>query len=186
MFENENQTTTTTNEPINEEEVKTGGHKPETDVDKFIKDVDDLKKNTVSKEEYEKIVAENDKLRKAYIEKNPISTGEEKQVEPTKEEIQKEYEEACIDMLNTNPRSNLDIAKASLRHRDASIAAGKGDPYLPRGSKIQVTDDDIAKADNLAKVMKECIEESDGDEGVFTAKINSKLIEPPLRKPKNR
>lgn len=69
MFEDEGQTTTTTNEPIDEDKVKTGGQSPETDVDKFIKDVDDLKKNTVSKEEYEKIVAENDKLRKAYIEK---------------------------------------------------------------------------------------------------------------------
>lgn len=87
-------------------------------------------------------------------------------------------------MLNTNPRSNLEIAKASLRHRDASIAAGKGDPYLPRGSKVQVSEDDIEKADNLAKVMKECIDESEGDEGVFTAKLNSKLKEPPLRKPK--
>ena len=75
--------------------------------------------------------------------------------------------------------SNLEFWQKTLALREAVMEQGDPDPFLPVGTKISPTDDDVVKAENVAKVVQECIEEADGNSEVFTAILQSKINNDP-------
>lgn len=131
----------------------------------------DLKENSVPKEDYEKLKKENQDLINQVINGEGDGNGH-----PTPEE-----KEADIPALReklygpkSSELSNLEFCKLTLELREAIMKKEKYDPFVPRGANIKPTDFDVQRAQTVAKVMQECIDEADGDSGVFTALLQAK------------
>lgn len=137
----------------------------------LAKALEEAKKNSVSKEEYDRVVKENEDL------VNQIINGEggngNGQTPP---------EEVDIDELRKElygPKgknlSNLDYWKKTLKLRQAVIDKDHYDPFLNHGANIKPTETEAQQAQNVADVVQQCIDECGGDSNVFTALLQSKI-----------
>ena len=132
--------------------------------------LEETRANSVSKEKYQKLEEENRRLVSEII--NGGGAGSGQQNPPEKADIpalrEKLYGPKSAEL------SNLEFWQNTLELRDAVIAQEGYDPFLPYGEKIKPTAQDVEKAANVAKVVKECIEEANGDSEIFTALLQSK------------
>lgn len=134
----------------------------------YIEAIKQLKQNTVAKEEYDKLKGENQKLLKSLINGETIET-EQKSADIG--EIRKSLFSEDCDLCN------LDYISKSLELRDAVIAQGGKDPFLPWGSQIAPTQEDVETADRVAAILKECVDYADGDSNVFTNELMRRTID---------
>lgn len=127
-----------------------------------IEEIKKLKENSVSKDEYDKLKKENSKLMKTLIEGGQIqnNTTTTKSIPELRKEL------LCNENLN-----NLQYCQKALELRDAIIADGGTDPFLPYGMKITPTREDIEAAERLADVLKNTIDYAQGDSQLFTAEL---------------
>ncbi len=128
----------------------------------YLAAIQELKENSVNRSEYDKLKAENKKLINAVV--NGQSVDAEKKPE---------YRDVNVirDELFNHEHSNLDYIKLALELRNTLIAEGKPDPFLPMGSQISPTADDVEKAEKVAHVYQECIDYANGDSKLFTQKL---------------
>ena len=70
------------------------------------------------------------------------------------------------------PLSNLEVVSKTLELRKAIIESGADDPFLPTFAKDAPTDKDIEAAQKVARVLQEAVDESQGDEALFMARLN--------------
>lgn len=153
---------------------KKGEVKPEdTDKVALAKALKEARENSVSKAEYDKVVAENKALYSEIINGEGAGNGQKpapEQQEASIEELrEKLYGPKCSEL------SNLDYWKYTLALRDAVIKQKEPDPFLPIGNKISPTSEDVEKANNVADVVKQCIDEAEGNSEVFTALLQSRM-----------
>lgn len=127
-----------------------------------------LKNDMVSKEEYDRVLQENQEYAKTV---KDLFTGEgngqvEEQEKPVDcSQLKKE--------LSSGNLSNLDYVKTALKLRDEVIKEGKEDPFVPQGINIHATAEDIAAAERVAEALQYCVDNCEGDSGVFTAMLQS-------------
>ena len=146
--------------------------KPEEDNVSLAKALKEARENSVSKEEYEKLKAENKRLVSEIINgeggsgNGQATPPQEADIEALKEKL---YGPKCSEL------TNLEFWKLTLELRDAVIKKDGVDPFLPHGANIKPTDNDVERANAVAQVVSECIEEAEGDSGVFTALLQSKI-----------
>lgn len=147
------------------------GDNPEDAVQALI----DLRANTVPKEQYEKLVAENRKLLKSFINGEDLA-NELNEPKRTDDELRKK--------MNDENCSNLDYAKAVLELRNSIIDQGKPDPFLPIGYEVVPSEEDKNTAQKVADVLQECVDVANGDSNIFTLELQRRLIDVPLPKRK--
>ena len=138
----------------------------------LAKALKEARENSVPKEEFDKVVAENKKLVSEII-NGDGKAGNGQQSAPEEADISKLREQ--LYGPKSSELSNLEYCKLTLELRDAVIKKEGYDPFLPHGANIKPTDLDADRANAVAEVMKECITEADGDDGVFTALLQSKI-----------
>ncbi len=163
----------------NENEIEKRENQPEgKTVEDFITEVNEIKANSVSKDEYNKVVEEKQKLMKALI-NGDISDIELPNGEEQNEELLKRIQDNRNKLATSEDLSNLEYCKTALQLRDDVIEAyGKEkDPFLPNGHEYIPDDNDIKRADAVADIMRECIEGAEGNSEVFTAKLMSKTLD---------
>lgn len=136
----------------------------------YVEQIRQLKENTVSKADYDKLKAENKKILDAYVNGQQIEGVAATAAE--KPDINKLKETLANDDL-----SNLDYCKTALELRETVIAEGGRDPFLPWGQNIAPTAEDVAAADRVAAALKSCIEYAEGDSEVFTNELQRITIE---------
>ena len=137
----------------------------------LAKALKEAKKNSVSKEDYDKLAEENRKLVSEIINGEGAGSGQvsPEDNKPTIEELREQlYGPKCSSL------SNLEYWEKTLALRDAVIEKEGVDPFLPIGSKISPEASDVEAANRVAEVVKECIEEAEGNSDVFTALLQSK------------
>lgn len=134
--------------------------------DDYIDAIAKLKASSVDRSEYEAVRAENKKLLDSLVNGSKVETKEPEG--PTYRDPQ-EIRKELFDV--DNPLSNLEFVTKSVELRDALLAKGERDPFLPYGQNISPTEEDIKKANNAAEVFKHCIEYADGDDEVFTNEL---------------
>lgn len=135
----------------------------------YISALNDMKKNTVSKEAYNKLAAENKRLVQSLVNGEEITIQEKEPVNV--DEIRKK-------LFNTDTQlNNYEYVKAALELREELIRRGEKDPFLPSGSKVMITQDMIDTAERTANVLKDCIDFADGDSGIFTAELQRRTID---------
>ena len=141
------------------------GAKVEDNTQDYLNAIKDLKQNSVSRSEYDKLKAENKELI------NSLVNGQVVTNEPAKE--MKDINKLRKELFNPDKElSNLEYATKALELRDALIESGEADPFLPIGSKYTPRVDDINTANKVAEVLKECIEYAEGDTRLFTSELD--------------
>jgi hypothetical protein len=144
----------------------------------YLEEIKNLKKNTVSLSDYERLKDENRNLLKTIVEQGQVeATAEPTPTTYTKEELGK----MCKDLLSFEG-NNLEYVEKSLKLREAMIQSGERDPYIPYGSHYAPTDEDIATANKTAQVYQECVDYAQGDNEVFTNELMRRTVDIPIPK----
>ena len=121
----------------------------------YIEALKEMKQNTVSKEDYNRLKEENKKLLQAVV------NGESIEVEQKKPVDIKEIKQRIL-----KAESSLDGISAALELRDAIMEAGGNDPFLPVGKKVLATDEKVAEG------FRHCVEYADGDPHIFANELS--------------
>lgn len=142
----------------------------------YIDTINQLKSNSVSKDDYNKVKAENKRLLEALANNQQINQS------VIQEPVDKDKLRA--DMFSGD-LDNLSYAKTILKLREAIIEEGGNDPFVAVGQKVIPTGEDYECAERVARVMQECIEYADGDSQLFTQELNRRTIDNSTR-PSNK
>lgn len=147
---------------------------------KYIEAISELKKNSVSKEEYNKLEEENSKLLKALIDGDQIiaNTGKAENVD-IDSKIDSLRKELYVD---DSDLSDLEIASKTLELRGLIIERDgeDNDPFLPLG--ITPTSFDIEKANLVAQELQDAVDKAEGSNEVFRGHFVSKIKDDPKSK----
>lgn len=144
------------------EQTSVTGNEVEGITEDYLEAIKTLKQNSVDRSEYDKLKAENKKLIDAVV------NGQPADVEP--EATHRPVEEIRDELFN-HEHNNLDYVKLALELRETLISEGKPDPFLPMGSQIAPTAEDIEKAEKVAQVYQDCIDYAEGDSKLFTQEL---------------
>lgn len=139
----------------------------------LAKALQDLKANSVSKEDYDKLAQENRELIDQVINGGGAHDGDQRT--PTEEKVDVEQLKKELYGPAGQQLSNLEVIEKTLKLRKAVIEKDGVDPFLPIGANIKPNDFDKERAQAVADVLEECVKEAQGDSGVFTAILQSKI-----------
>ena len=137
----------------------------------YIEAINNLKQNSVDRSKYDQLRAENKKLLDSIVNGTPVEV---------KVEEKKSIEELRAAYLKED-QSNLEYITNTLKLREALIAEGKPDPFLPIGNQIMPTDEDVATANKVAQVLQECVDYAEGDSAVFTNELQRRMVDVKIR-----
>ena len=140
----------------------------------YLTAIKELKQNSVDRQAYDQLKAENKRLLDSIVNGQTI--------EVPKAEEKRSIEEIRKEMFNSDKDlSNLDYIKDALELRSQLISEGKPDPFLPVGNQIMPTDFDVATANKVADVLQECVDYAEGDSAVFTNELMRRLVDVKIR-----
>lgn len=142
----------------------------------YISAIKEMKQNSVSREQYEKVQQENKELINALINGSNAPT-EQDQPQITQQDISKMREELYSKQAADKGFTNLEYIEKTLELRDAIISKGGIDPFLPIGKGVDLTNEDYEAAEFTAQQFKECIEIADGNSEVFTAELMRRTVD---------
>lgn len=127
----------------------------------------EIKKNSVPRSEYDRVVAERNKIFAAY------ANGE-------REEQPEKQTPVDVDALRKDILSgelpNLEYAEKVVALRNELIAQGQRDPFLPYGKDVYPTMEDEAEAQAVADALEDCIEAANGDSAIFTNELQRIMV----------
>ena len=141
----------------------------ETDTN-YIEAINKLKKETVSKDLFDKLKAENAQLLNTLVE-----NGQYQPQETTVSDDDINKLRADLFRKNSN-MSNLEFCDKSLKLRKALMDKGEQDPFVPIGNMTPATDQDYETAERVASVIQDCIDRANGNSALFTTLLNNQII----------
>lgn len=143
----------------------------ESEVD-YVEAIKRIKENTVSKESYAKLRADNKRLMDALV--NGEQIEQETSTPVDVDELRKKLFDPSANL------SNLEYVESALRLRSELIEKGERDPFLPIGSHVRESAEMYERAQNVADVLQECVDHAQGDSGIFTAQLQRRLKDPAM------
>ena len=155
-----------------EKDLSVTGNQVDDMTPDYLAAINELKQNSVDRSKYEELRAENKKLL------DSIVNGTEVALPAT--EAKKSVEELRAAYLKED-QTNLEFVTNALALREALMAEGKPDPFLPIGEQILPTDEDVKTAEKVASVLKECVDYAEGDTAVFTNELQRRLVDVKIR-----
>ena len=138
----------------------TGQENVDDSVD-YISALNEMKQNSVSRSEYEKLKADNKRLLDSIVN----GTSENVDVWPKKsiEELRKNFMKEGV--------SNLDYWKNALELRERLIEEGQPDPMIPTGVRVAANQMDYDGVEKLVSGIQHCIDYANGDSQLFTNEL---------------
>lgn len=130
----------------------------------------ELKSNSVSKEEFERMKAERNRYFKMYTQGYRPEQEEVSKPKKSVNELRKEF------FTMPEEANNLEYWKKVLELRNSVIEEGGKDPFVPSGSKISPTHDDYEAAKRVAEGIQYAIDESENDPESFNRILNKIII----------
>ena len=134
----------------------------------YIEAIKTLKENSVDRAKYEALRADNKRLLDAVVNGQTVENTVKPQVD---------IQALRNELFNKENQTNLQYVENALKLRTALIESGEQDPFLPYGSKIVPTDEDIATANRVAAVLQECVDYADGDSAIFTNEVQRRTVD---------
>ena len=151
----------------------------EDNTNDYIAQIKNLKENSVSKEDYDKLRLDNKRLIDA------LANGTQMDVVESKTSTADKINELRTKLFSKgNNLTNLEYCDTALQLRDALIENGERDAFLPFGHNVIATDSDIETANRVATIMKECIDYADGDSDIFTNELQRRTVDVVIPKKK--
>lgn len=133
----------------------------------YVAAIQELKQNSVSKADYDKLKAENKKLLDAVV------SGEQIAVATTESES---IQDLRNQLANYDANSmNLDVATTALKLRTKLLESGEIDPFVPHGTQYNPTQLDYEKAHRVATILQDCVDRADGDPVIFQNELRKVL-----------
>lgn len=138
---------------------------PETN---YIEIINNMKQTTVSKDEYNRVLADNRKLAESLATSPARSTEEPETPVATDEDI--DLMRRNLMTINKH-QTNLEFTRQLLDLRDALIARGEPDPFLSNNSQIAPTEADEAKAQMIANGLRQMCDYCGKDAQLFNSEL---------------
>ena len=135
--------------------------------DDYLNNLKALKDNTVSKDEYNKLIEENKKLANALANGLPYDNDDDNEEEPV------DLDAARKNFFGTH-KTNLALFQDILTLRKAVMDAGGQDPFLPTHPEYVWNQADADLAQSIADVYQDCIDYAEGDPDVFNMALAKK------------
>ena len=158
----------------NEELTSVTGTQVEDMTPDYLTAIKELKQNSVDRQQYDQLKAENKRLLDSIVNGQSIDLP--------KQDTKRPIEELRTELFSESKElSNLEFISTALELRSQLISEGKPDPFLPVGNQIMPTDFDIATANKVAEVLQECVDYADGDSAVFTNELQRRLVDVKIR-----
>ena len=133
----------------------------------YVEIIDELKRNTVSIEQYEKVVNDQKQLLAKFI--------NNEKVQDNSAEMSYSLDE-LKEKLNRPNLTNLEYVDTALKMRAKVIEETGQDPFLPYGHFTQPTNADIEAATRVAEIFQECVDNANGDSRVFQMELERRII----------
>ena len=137
----------------------------------YISAINEIKQNSVSKEAYNKVVEDNRKLLDSLV--HGTGNGQDQGQKPKEPDINELREE--LYGVNRNDMTNYEYVDKTLQLRKAIMDKGGVDPFVPAGRKIQPSLEDFQKAQNVADVLQEQVDDVKNNYGGDPSIFNDKL-----------
>lgn len=162
-------------EEIKQEQIviSEAGEEQSNDSADLIKAIKEIKQNSVSREQYEKLQKEKNELLDTLINGGQITQV----IEENKKTIQEMRNELFSKEAIDKGMTNLEFVERSLELRDAIIESGGMDPFLPVGKGIEITREDYEAAEFTAEQFRECIDIAKGNSEAFTAELMRRTVD---------
>lgn len=133
----------------------------------LLEEIKSLKKNTVSKEEYNKLQEKNKALMKQIINGGGQENKTDEPVDIN--ELRKDIFE------NPEKLSKREFWKKTLSLRKERLDKEGVDIFLPRGKKTRYTRDDMESANHVADVIGQLIEDTEENPILFDTLLNDAI-----------
>jgi len=151
-----------------EEENNVTSQTTETsDNNQYIEALNQLKANSVDKAEYDKLKAENKKLLDSIVNGTEVAlpAGEKESINDLR-----------LKLINSNDEgmSSLEYTKVALKLRERLIEEGEEDPFVPHGTQYSPTQMDYDRANRVAAILQDCVDNADDDDATFLAELNKR------------
>ena len=125
----------------------------------YLAAINELKQNSVDKAKYDALRLEKKKLLDAVV------NGQSVDQEAPKPQVT--IQELRNRVFNQEDQTNLEYVTNVLALRKALIENGQPDPFVPSGSQYNPTQADYEKANRVAAILQEMVDDSEGDPNVF-------------------
>lgn len=137
-----------------------------------IKEINEIKKNSVPKDEYDKLKEEHNKTLKAII-NGDVEGLNLPQVDNNSTSDNLEIIKACRHDLANKELNNLDYVSTALKLRKAVIDeyGEDKDPFLPTGHNVVIDKTDVETANRVADTLQELVDKANGDSLYFTNEL---------------
>ena len=145
----------------------------EQKVEDFITQVKEIKENTVSKEDYEKVLEDRKKLMQALIDGN--TDGIELPDNSSDDELDKRIIANRNKLAKGEVANDLDYWQTVLQLRNDVIEkeGEERDPFLPNGHDYVYDENDAKRAKAVAQTVQDCIDLAEGDSTFFKNEYSS-------------
>lgn len=128
----------------------------------------------VSKAEMDELQAKYGKLYNAYTKREKLNTSDaapKKSVQELRNEL---WGKDCGKL------DSLQFVSGLLELRDRLIEGGDRDPALPVGDRVQTTSEHFERNERIAEGLRNMCEFAEGDEGIFLAEYQRRVVDPVL------
>ena len=130
----------------------------------YLNTIAELKRNSVTKDEYNKLKQENKNLLHTLVEGG--------QIQPTETKPEVDVDALRKELFNVNcDLNNLEFVEKTLELRNALMEKGEPDIFLPVSSKYSPSAEDVEKANRVADAFQSCVDYADGNSEIFTQEL---------------
>ena len=157
---------------MEEEKKAVSGKESQIDTNQdYISALNEMKQNTVPKEAYDKLRADNKKLL------DTIVSGQSLEQTEVKEEVDVDALRKELFGKSRKDLSNLEYVDKALQLRKALMEKGEQDPFVMKAGRTSSPEaEDFKKAERVASVLQECVDIADGNDSVFDNEFQRRLI----------
>ena len=144
-----------------EEEIKTVETETPMSADDYLANLNALKKDTVPKEEYDRVLADRKKLADALANGNPYSA--------TKEEPKPDIDALRQKFLGKYKNDN-EMLQDMLTLRKLTMEAGNPDPIAGRNPD-NLNPTNLAEYERISEIIQDALDASNGSNAMFMAEL---------------
>ena len=157
---------------MEEEKKAVSGTESQIDTNQdYISALNEMKQNTVPKEAYDKLRADNKKLL------DTIVSGQSLEQTEVKQEVDVDALRKELFGKSRRDLSNLEYVDKALKLRKALMEKGEQDPFVMKAGRTSSPEaEDFKKAERVASVLQECVDIADGNDSVFDNEFQRRLI----------
>lgn len=129
----------------------------------------EAKKNTVPKQDYDKVVKMNQQLTQQLINNQSVEV-----VDKPEFDLAAECKKLNSDVESHKHITNLEYAERSIAIRNAALEKGYRDPILSTDPKSVPSEEEVAARTAVWSIMEDCVKEANGDPTLFNALMRKK------------